>query len=408
MFWDKWIPAGSLIKSEVCAMEVCYKESGTIYYYTHLKNKNKKLEIVATGVCADFLTLPPTISKNKIPLVLIINGKGVIIKKITLSENSVSDTEKIVRQNLPAIQLEDFYAQIFKQENNAAFLTLCRKGQLDALLSGIKTAKLELGAVFIGTPAIIGLQPLWTNFNTIPASLHKVELSNNALDVILSSEDANEETVKIEELSFSSHYTLGFAGGLSYLMRRFLAENSSAKLDAISSDHLEKNKLRFLVLLAVGIAFFAAVANVIFYTSYFDKNNKLETELSVYQGKYDEINQLLTDYQDNKDLIENAGILNSNKLSEYADRIGKTLPDEVLLSDLYFNPKNEDQESNDSLVTFRNKKLVLKGKCAKSFIVNEWINVLKMQRFIKDVSLEKFVYNNQGLLPNFEIQLVTE
>jgi Tfp pilus assembly protein PilN len=159
---------------------------------------------------------------------------------------------------------------------------------------------------------------------------------------------------------------------------------------------------------AVIIAFTAAIVNVLFYTTYFDKNNKLETELSVYQGKYEQINQLLSDYQKNKGLIENAGVLNRNKLSEYADKIGKTLPDEVVLSDLYFNPKKEDDENADSLVKFENKILVLKGNCSKSFIVNEWINVLKMQNFIKTISLEKFVYNNQGMLPNFEIKLMTE
>ncbi|MBL7932786.1 MAG: hypothetical protein JNL60_12830 [Bacteroidia bacterium] len=130
--------------------------------------------------------------------------------------------------------------------------------------------------------------------------------------------------------------------------------------------------------------------------------------MAVYQGKYEQVNQLLSDYQKNKDLIENAGVLGKNSLSEYADKIGKTLPDEVVLTELYFNPKQDKDETEDSLVTFQNKQLILRGNCGKSFIVNEWLSVLKMQKFIRDVNLEKFVYNNNGVAPNFEIKLKTE
>jgi Tfp pilus assembly protein PilN len=158
----------------------------------------------------------------------------------------------------------------------------------------------------------------------------------------------------------------------------------------------------------IGIAFALAATNVFFYTSYFDKNNKLETELSVYQGKYEQINQLLSDYQKKKGLIENAGVLNKNKLSEYADKIAKTIPDEVVLTEMHFNPKLENDESDDSLVTFQSKQMIIKGNCNKSLIINEWVNVLKMQKFVKDVSLEKFAYSSEGILPNYEIRLITE
>ena len=408
MFWDKWIPKKYFVKAEVCAVEVCYRDEGTKYHCTVLRSKNNKLEVVQTNSYLDSLVLPESITKNKIPITIILNGKGIIIKKIMLAENSEEDFQEIIKQNLPAIQIDDFYAQIFKQSDNSAFISLCRKAQVNNIITHLKNKKYDLASILIGAPAVIGLQPLWSDFNSIETSIHLVELTNGAIDTISTQDSNKSKTVKIDDLSFGSEYTLGFAGGLSYLMQRPIVENNSETLFLISEKHIEKNKLQFLMISAVVIAFTVAIVNVLFYTSYFDKNNKLETELSVYQGKYEQINQLLSDYQKNKGLIENAGVLNRNKLSEYADKIGKTLPDEVVLSDLYFNPKKNDDENADSLVKFENKILVLKGNCSKSFIVNEWINVLKMQNFIKNISLEKFVYNNQGMLPNFEIKLTTE
>ena len=407
MFWDRYIPAKFLTRPEVCALEVCNRDAGKVFYYTHLRSKNKSLEIVACGSCEDKLILPAIVLKNKIPLVIIINGKGLIIKKI-MPEGLQENMTELIRQQLPALHLDEFYAQLYRQEQQAAFIALCRKTLVDEMMGDLKSAKYEIADVLLGVPGLIGLEPLWSSFSTLCTSTHRAELSNNALDGLIPVDPGTEETIRIEGLEFCSLYTLGLAAGLPYLMRRTLGEHHSENIRVIRQKHVERNKFRFLMVSVVTLAFLLAVVNVVFYTSFFDRNNRLETELSVYQGKYEQISKLLNDYQENKNLIENAGMLEGNKLSEYADRIGKTIPEDVLLSELYFNPRKEEEESGDSLVTFENRQLVLKGNCIKSFIVNEWINVLKMQGFVRNVSLERFVYQNQGLQPNFEIRLTTE
>lgn len=407
MFWDKWIPKKYLVKSEICSIEATFADNGTTFYYTHLKNKNNKLNLVSATSSVDKLELPKGIEKNKIPIVLIVNGKGVVLKKISLSENTEQSFEELIRSNLPAINMDDFFIQLFKQTNNSAFIALCRKEQVKNLIDELNLSKTDLANVLIGAPAVIGMQPLWSSFNTLPTTFQTIELTNNDVDTITI---ANTEgaTVKIDDISFDAAHTLGFAGGLAYLTIANIAETNSAELLKIENKHLEKNKFRTIMIGLIGIAFIISVINVMFYTSYFNTNNKLESELNVYQGKYDQINELLTDYQKKKGLIENAGVLNKNRISEYADKIAATLPEEVILSELYFNPKQENDESEDSLITFQNKQLIIKGNCNKSLIINEWANVLKMQKFIKDVSLEKFSYNNEGLLPNFEIKIITE
>lgn len=407
MFWDKWIPHKYWVKSEVFVVEACYGEEGPVYYYTHLKNKNNKLVLAASGILKD-LELPVAIQKNKIPLVLVLNGKGVVVKKLGFNEENPESFEDLLRDNLPAINAEEFYIQLYRQENGTGFISFCRRDILNVLLDQVAKRKYDLAKIFIGAPAVIGLKPLWSKFSAVRLSVQRVELTNSYIDVINSVTATEGEILQLEDLTFSSEHTLGLAGGLAYLTQRSIAENNNPTLETLFAKHQEKNKFKFLILILVGVTFILAVTNVFFYSSYFDKNNKLETELSVYQGKYDQINQLLSDYQRNKDLIEDAGVLGKNRLSEYADRIGKTLPDEVVLSELYFNPKLQKEDTEDSLVTFQNKQLVLKGNCEKSFIVNEWLSVLKMQKFIKEVNLEKFVYNNNGVAPNFEIKVITE
>jgi Tfp pilus assembly protein PilN len=405
MFWDKLIPERFFTKSEICGLEVCLGEEETEYIYAVLKNRGKKLEMSLSGKGKGKLEFPIQLAKNKIPLTLIVNGKGVVLKKISLSGNDEQKVEQIISQHLPAVNANDFYIQLYKQQDGPAFFSISRKEQVDRIIAEIRNEKLELAKILIGAPAVMGMSPLWSNFNALQSSRHLCELSNNTLENVSPSQ-ISEVQIKIDDLSFSSDYTLAFAGGLAYLTRRNLVIDANTEI--VSERHIEKNKFRFLLALFVGIAFALTVGNVVFYTSYFDKSNKLETELSVYQGKYEQINKLLSDYQKKKDLIENAGILGRNRLSEYADRIAKTIPDEVLLTEMYFNPKTEKDDAEDSLITFRNKQLIIRGNCNKSLIINEWVNVLKMQKFVQDVSLEKFAYNNDGVLPNYEIKVLTQ
>jgi hypothetical protein len=147
--------------------------------------------------------------------------------------------------------------------------------------------------------------------------------------------------------------------------------------------------------------------NFLFYTYYFDKSNKLGSELSVYQGKYDKINELLQEYEKKKDLIEQSGFADQTSFSLFADKIAGTVPGQVILSEFVFDPPRKDDEE-DSLLTFTKKQVVIKGNCSKSLIVNEWINVLKAQNFIKDVNLEKFAFNSDIQGSNFEIRIMTE
>jgi Tfp pilus assembly protein PilN len=409
MLWDSWIPKKYQIKSELCAIEACYTESGLYYHYTGLVNKNGKLEVRFCQNASINLNLPQQIKKSKMPLLLVVNGQGIIFKKVTISEGVLTKTQTIIQETFPTINASDFFIQVYRQDENNLFIALCRKEQVEKIINELTQDKIELAGLYIGAPAVFGLEPFWNNFNQIETSLHIVELTNSKIESIQSKKEIQGSTnMIIDGIKIESQNTLGFAVGAAYFMQRKIVENTDALLKQIETKHIEKNKLRFLSAAAVAIAFVFAVTNMLLYTHYFDKNNQLETEIAVFQGKYEKVNQLLTKYQKNKNLIENAGVLNKNKLSEFADKLAITVPKEVTLNELNFNPKIEQDMSEDSLVSFNARQIVISGNCSKSFIVNEWINVLKMQGFIKKVNLEKFIYSAEGVMPNFEIKLITD
>lgn len=403
MFLDKVIPRKYYIKSEVCALEILFNETETLYHFTLLKNKNNRIEIVNKGTLKSLDELPKHILKSKIPLIIVLNGKGVIVKKIQLIDYN-QDLNDIIESNLPALNKEEFILQCYKQSDNSAFITFCRKEMINEFLDKLKKQKYDIADVFIGLPVIIGLSPLWNDLNCIPTSSHQVELSNGLLDRIVASTET--KTVTLNDLTIEKDSILGFSAGISYSLQNQIKRDLNPLFERIYETHVERNKIKYLSLLLVAITFLISITNVLFYTNYFDENNKVEAELGVYQSKNDQINELLINYESKKNLIENAGLLNHSKLSEFADKIGASLPQDVVLRQLHFNPQKET-ESEDSLLVFNPGQIIVKGNCNKSLIVNEWLNVLKMQDFVKEIKLRKFLYNNDGVLPNFEIEIIT-
>lgn len=399
MFIDKLIPKRFLLKKEVCSIEVVFKESEKIIFLTHLKQIGNKVEIVRTEVLSQ-LKLPAKIVTNKIPTILILNGAGVITKK---SSSNETEFVKIVNESLPAIKNEDFYIQLFKQEDNLHFISFCRKELLDELMKELNHEKVDLINVYLGPSIVIGMDSVADNFNRIPTTLHDVEFTNGHVSEFFPIGEQN--SIVISDLLIEKSNVLGFAAGLSYFLENIFVFNSDKVLEHLYLRHIESNKFKFSVLVCFGIALFVSLINVVFYTNYFDRNNKLEAELSVYESKNTRINSLLEDYQKKKGLIEGAGILEINHLSEYADRIASTVPEEVILTNLNFNPKLEREDASDSLVTFNAKELIVQGNCNKSLVLNDWINILKLQKFIKEVNLEKFTYSKESFLPNFEIEI---
>lgn len=403
MIWETWIPKKYQVKNELVSLEVDVQDSAH-YYFSHLQRKKNTIALQKTELLSD-LNLPAYVLKKKLPLVLIINGRGVVCKKVILSTESHQEPERLLEEHLPALDLKDFYIQIYKQENNTAFICFCRKSLLDDVLTTLQTRNYDLAQVYIGSAAIIGLRPLWAQFNTIPLPHQQAELTNGYLDTLQAQETTAATVLSIGGMDLSPYHVLGLAAGLSYLMQQPLATNLNEGIDRLANTHLQANNFRLATAAIIIVALTIALTNVLFFSSYFDTNKRLETELAVYQGKYEQVNKLLNDYQENKDLIEEAGLLAKNRLSEYADQICKTLPDDVVLRDLCFNPQEEKELGEDSLLTFQNKTILIRGNCEKSFRVNEWLNVLKMQKFVKDLSLEKFAYNSPANTPNFELKL---
>ncbi|MGZ3883523.1 MAG: hypothetical protein ACXVPQ_11695 [Bacteroidia bacterium] len=408
MLWEKLLPEKLLKPSSVCGLELVFSESGISCIYTSLKLSSGKLTLQSHGSCDTLEALPAELKKNKLSLVLCLSGKGIILKKINLPKDGYT-LEECMSANFPAINTAEFYIQLYPQSDNTAYLSLLRKEQLDAVLAALSRAGYEIAEVLIGPAFISDVKPVTEQYNSLGTFAYSIRLSNECVEELapLQAEACEGKIITVADLSLPAANSLGFGAGFLYLAGIQRQLNHDRHLTLFRIQSLEKSKVKVLAGGLISILFLACLLNFLLFSHYFSANAKLDSELNIYEGKYQQLNQLLSDYEKKKNLIEQAGILNNSPIAKHADMIAAVIPADVVLSDWCFYPAKKGGEE-DSLQSFHTNFISIKGVCNKSLVINDWMNVLKAQNFIKEVNLEKFSYSSEGTSPNFEINIETQ
>jgi hypothetical protein len=404
MLWERLIPKSYLSKSNVCGVECVFSDAGISYNYLILTVKKNKVEILKKGNSIDGQGILKIAKKNNAPIVLNAIGKGIILKAISLSENETSDINQLVKQFLPTINSIDFYVQFYKNDNSTGFLSICRKDQINELVQLFSNQKQIPVALYIGPLVINILAPLTKQLNFLYSSLYQLELTNGFIQKVNSVEIDALKINSIDWITIPPQELISFASGFAYLTQQIPFDSPNDEIMGLSANHLQKLKLNVLIFALIGFIFLVSALNSVLFFQKFEEHHQLEVELNLYESKNAQITQLLESYQKKKTLIEQAGMFDNKKLSLFADKIGSSLPDEILLRELYFNPEIGETEV-DSLIDFKKNELIIKGNCDKSLILNEWINVLKSQSFIKSVNLQNFIFNSESHIPNFTLEI---
>lgn len=383
-----------------------FGETGVTYHYAVLQTRKNNIGIAKQGSTADLNEVLAAAKKQSAPLCLVLNGKGVMVKKILFSGNDTLELKDLMQQHLPAIQASEFYTQFYQNENGSGHMALCRKEQLNQLLSALGP-KAEPANVYIGPAVCNALAVITASYNRLTTSAQRLDLSNGFLDESYPLGDTDPVTLSIDGLSVPPAQLVAFAAGFAYLSRQEVYTTDNAEIERLPKEHAGKIKVRILLFFFIAVLFVISGVNSVLFFQKFEEHTALEVELNLYESKNSQITKLLEDYQKKKSLIEQAGVFDHKKISVYADKIAASLPQDIVLREMYFNPEDGEAEQ-DSLADFRQNELIIKGNCSKSLLLNDWVNVLKSQSFVKSVNLENYIFSSEGHLPNFVLKLKTE
>ncbi|MFD1602349.1 hypothetical protein ACFSJW_22040 [Flavobacterium artemisiae] len=373
---------------------VIKKEGYEIYNLLTVKKKANKISIVSAQIFETFEKLTKSIDK-KLPILILIDGKGVLNKEINLENEADLNWQKNIDFNTI------YYTDI--KGTNSNFISFCRKNIVEESINQFQKNGIQIIDVYIGS--FIGA--LLNNILKREV-LHSTDLKLDFKNHILSgfskqNETPNNVSYQIGEETISNIFLPLYGSVIHFFVKpKGVSKTINSSLN--SEELIYKKAFNFLGI-GMLVAFLSALlASYLLIQYYGTKNSELNLQTVYSNQSY----QLILDLEAQKDkklnLLKESGVLSPKFYSFYSYEIIRSIPNAISLTELNIAPLKEEYKENKKAL-FENNTIIIKGETYQESSFNTWLENLKkmgwLQRF-EIVSLKKDKKNKSI----FEIKIV--
>ncbi|HEX8514828.1 MAG TPA: hypothetical protein VF868_01425 [Bacteroidia bacterium] len=344
----------------------------------------------------------------KTPLVLILNGKGIIHRKTVVNEN---DTDlSLLLKTLPNASPEDFSIQRSLVNGQHAFISVVRNNLIAEILIESKKNKFNnIVAVVLGPFTINQIIPLLhssvINNEYLSFGIYKLLIRENAVNDLELNSTETDAPVKIGDETLNPALVIPFASALTYFLDD-LNGVKNGEADLIISEAKQKKKFQLTGWSMTILAFIVLMSNYFIFDHYWQKSNEMNARLLINQSALSRFDNLKKEFSQKEEFLKQNGLLESSRSSFYADRLAASLPFSIQWTNLHFNPLKK-KEANDISegVSFENKTIRINGLCQRSTELNDWIKEIKTKPWIRTVTLVDFKQDNNSEMGIFHIDI---
>jgi hypothetical protein len=357
------------------------KEDYEIYNLLTIKKKANKISIVSKQTFENFETLLQTANK-KTPLLIVIEGKGVLNKEIDFQNETDVNWQKNI--DFKAI----YYTDLKGLKSN--FISFCRKNIVEETISRFQKSGFQIVDVYIGSFLAALLNNVLKKEILFSADL-QLEFENDKLLNFSKQNEATKETdYKIGEETVSSTFLPLYGAIIHFFVKQ--KEVSKTINPTLSSEELIYKKSFRVLGIMILVGFLTSLLTSYFLIQYYGtKNSALKLQTVYSNQSYQLILDLEAQKEKKLNILKESGVLSSKFLSYYGYEIIKTIPSDISLNELNIIPLKEEYKENKKAF-FASKIIVVKGETFQESSFNNWLESLKkmdwLQRF-EIVSLKK-------------------
>jgi Tfp pilus assembly protein PilN len=393
--WNK-----NMLKSKAASgLEVIILPDGS--YQLHLVILRKQKSTLLTETQRESLSSFAEVQQlldSKIPLNLIINGKGIVHRKINSSEND--SPAVLLNKLLPNAHVEDFVIQKTVVNANEVFVSVIRLNILTDLMQELIKNKLtSITACFLGPFVITNLLPLINNDlitnEYLSINNFRVQIREQRITNVETVTDNNNERIRIGDDLLSSQLVIAFSGALSYFTGDATDIFNSVLVNELKEEFNQKQKFELRGWVVLIATFIILIINYFVFNNYWSKNKEMNAQLKLTQASLLRYEKLKTEFDQKKQFLEQNGLLENSRTSYYADQLVNDLPASMLFTGLEIHPlkKKKAGEEGEGFF-FENKLIRVSGTCQRNTELNEWMKKIKKQIWVEDVVLSNYKQDN--------------
>jgi Tfp pilus assembly protein PilN len=331
----------------------------------------------------------------KTPIILLLNGKGIIHKKVTITDNDTDTT--LISKVFPNANVNEFNIQRTYINPSQAFISLIRKELLDKVIDEFKINNLTaIYQCFLGPFTINHLLPI---INERLIDNEQLSIGNYQLqireqqitDITIVESKSDLFPILIGMDNVPQKLVLAFAGAFSYFVGNLKGVGDSATINYLAEEVKQRQKFEFRAMVLLVTTFIVLTVNYIIFNYYWNKSNELSPQLTQNEASLKQYAFLKKEYEQKKILLETNGLLENSRTSYYADRITSDMPSSILLTEMNVHPlkKKKANEEREGFF-FETKTITISGKSKQSTELNNWMKELKKKDWIEQVTLVNY------------------
>lgn len=388
--------------SQVAGIDIYIGPDGQfIYNVVVLKQSKNALALVKQQSGVKSIDELKGIVNTKTPLSIVINGKGILHKKIEVSENDTAII--LLGKVLPNAKAEDFLLFRYSIDENQAFVSVIRKNVLDPIIEQLHKAGFDVINIALGPFVVAQLLPLMDNkSNSVVTEYFSLQAEENRVIDFKVTEKSAEVMIKVGSDMISNHLLIAFSA--SFIEFIGTTESDIPTVNVLRNTY--KSKRIFKLAGTSLLVFFIGVLSINSFTlDHYSKRAKdLNSQVSVSRGMLQNLEKLKTELSEKSTFMNKMGLLQPGRTSFFADRIAEIIPASIQLKEMSINPLVKNP-NDDKDIAFNVNSIIIKGDCKKNTELNEWIKQLKRFDWVSDVTLINFTQDKEKNAGIFNMEL---
>lgn len=372
------------------------------FIYIVLLRKKGKIEVeVCSAIQCEFEDLKKYVS-DKYPVYLSIDGRGIIHKRL-----EVDSTGTLLQQAIPNANENDFIIEVFEGLSQTTYVSLTRKDLVNSILKKISDQKFSVIGLTISPFSLNGIYEIFPQLPS-PLDINSYELhidknSKKILDFTKNDPFDTSHKYQIGEYELSPSQILPFYHALNYYTNGL----SGAGIPVVSNqkaEYISKRLFKIFGSAIMGLLFLSLLANMMVFTSISEEKQSLEIQTLGNKEITAKLKHVKDELALKEKFLGRTGSDSKKWHSSLADQIGASLPQEITMEKLDFQPINS-KIINFKEIEFESNIIRIEAVASDSRSVNNWAVTLKKIPGISNVIVESYYQLENITLGKFIIEI---
>jgi hypothetical protein len=381
--------------SSIQVIGITLEEEVTSYASLLIQKKRNNITVLKKETFTNFEELTATLD-SKTPIILHIDGKGILNKKIDFdNEQDVNWYKNIKLETL---------SYTSSKNKNVTFLSFTRKNLIDEWVTKFTALQFQVLDVYTGS-FISSLLAKTLDKKNITTSQSILHFEETELVDFSRNENKDKKAYKIGEDILESSYLPLYASVIHFLIPIDTIEKSNVEGLNIEEYTFKK---AFNYLGVFMLAFYLILLLISYFgINYLSTKNAELNYRNVYSNQAFKKLEDLEKQKNNKlKILSETGLTSNKFLTFYAYTINKNTLNGIHLSELKINPLEAETKPTKKVLLL-NKVILISGQAQNELIFNNWIENLKKMTWIKKFEIISIDTNKKNWM-QFQIKILVK